>query len=76
MRIKGKYVAYVIIDIDVDAKKTGLPFGEIHKNITEGLTPALKDELQSQLDGEIRGCTIEVIQQYADVWEVEEEQEE
>lgn len=76
MRIKGRYVAQVIIDIDVDAEKTGLPFDEIHKNITEGLTPALQDELQSQLDGDLEGCTVELIQQYADVWEAEEDQEE
>lgn len=73
MRIKGRYAAQVIIDIDVDAEKTGLPFDKIHKNITEGLTPALREELQSQLDGSIKGCTLELIQQYADVWEAEEE---
>lgn len=73
MRIKGRYAAQVIIDIDVDAEKTRLPINEIRKNITEGLTPALQDELQSQLDGDLEGCTVELIQQYADVWEVEED---
>lgn len=72
MRIKGRYAAQVIIDIDVDAEKTSLQIDEIRKNITEGLTPALQDELQSQLDGDLKGCTVELIQQYADVWESEE----
>lgn len=76
MRIKGRYAAQIIIDINVDAEKTGLPFDEIHKNITEGLTPALRDELQSQLNSGIKGCTLDLIQQYADVWEAEEDQEE
>lgn len=76
MRIKGRYAAQVIIDIDVDAEKTNLQIDEIRKNITEGLTPALQDELQSQLDSDLKGCTVELIQQYADVWKAEEEQEE
>lgn len=76
MRIKGRYAAQMIIDINVDAEKTGLPLDEIRKNITEGLTPALQDELQSQLDSDLKGCTVELIQQYADVWKTEEDQEE
>lgn len=76
MRIKGRYAAQVIIDIDVDAEKTNLQIDEIRKNIAEGLTPALQDELQSQLDSDLKGCAVELIQQYADVWEAEEDQEE
>lgn len=75
VRVKGRYVAQIIIDIDVDAEKTSLPINEIRKNVTEGLTPALQDELQSQLDSDLKGCTVELTQQYADVWEAEGDEE-
>lgn len=76
MKVKGRYVAQVIIDIDMDSKIITKPvtLSELHKEITENLTPALKELIEHEVAGPEEGCTVDVIQQYADLYEAEENQ--
>lgn len=67
-RIKGRYVATVIIDTDVEREKGMLPFEIIKKNWT-GLAPELKSVIQNLQPGML---TVEVNTQYSDIYEVSE----
>ncbi len=62
-RIKGRYVAQIIIDIDVKRTDDMASFEEIKKNF-DGLTEEIKGELEQ---GDF--SKVEVIQQYADLVE-------
>lgn len=77
MRIKGRYVAQIIIDININPEDEFMDkpsFDEIQKGIISEFTPQLKKLIEDEaLTPE---CKVDVIQQYADVWEAEEEQEE
>ena len=74
-RIKGKYVATVEIDFDIDKNKKDLrPFEELKKGVTEDITPLITEILQDESDIEGFG-TIKVHQQYADLYEWNEGQE-
>lgn len=64
-RIKGRYVAQIIIDIDVKRTEDMASFEEIKKNF-DGLTEEIKGELEQ---GDF--SKVEVIQQYADLFEEE-----
>ncbi len=68
-KIKGRYVAQVEINFDIDENGEGiLPFEEIHENLTMRFTPMLKAYLNK-----VAGENVEVTQMYADVWRVEDE---
>lgn len=67
--IKGRYVAQIEINFAMDESTEGLlPFEEIHKRTTEGLTPMLKELIRDEIDeGEVT-----VTQMFADVWMAED----
>ena len=70
--IKGRYVALVEIDIHVTDTDGAIPIEEIKCDIVDGtFTEALQREIESNF-GEDADVT--VTQQYADVYEVKDEQ--
>ena len=73
MRYKGRYVAQIVIDFDILKKGTRmLPFEEIKKKTIGGeLTNAIKDVVVGTIIDDYGIVT--VTQQYADMYEVEEE---
>lgn len=75
MRYKGRYVAQIVIDFDILEQKGMLPFEEIKKKTMDGeLTDAIKDVVVGEV---IDDCgTVTVTQQYADMYEVKEEERE
>lgn len=73
MRYKGRYVATVIIDIDVCVTDGMKPFEDIKKTVTEELTPELQRLVEYEITEGIDGMKVEVIQQYADLYEWEDE---
>ena len=68
-RIKGRYVAQIIMTVDEERKDYMLPLDKIKKNFAS-LTENIKNVLEQ---GEF--TTVEVIEQYSDVYEVEAEEE-
>ena len=68
-RIKGRYVAQIILTVDEERKDYMLPLDKIKKNFAS-LTENIKNVLEQ---GEF--TTVEVIEQYSDVYEVEAEEE-
>ena len=73
MRVKGKYVCTVEIDIDFQYNKEMLPFEEIREKtvggwLTDGIKDAITDEIMDARYGKVT-----VTQQYADLYEVEDE---
>lgn len=74
MRVKGRYVCTVEYDFDFIHQKRYLPFAEMRKQVVNGgLTDAIKDVLRSDVIDDSFG-TMTVTQQYADLYEVQEEQ--
>lgn len=74
MRYKGRYVAQIVIDFDIlEQKGAGmLPFEEIKKKATDGeLTDAIRDVIVGEVIDDFG--TVTVTQQYADMYEAEEE---
>jgi len=68
-QIKGRYVAQIEINFAIDESTEGLlPFGEIHKRTTEGLTPMLKELIQNEIS---EGTEVTITQMFADVWRAE-----
>lgn len=68
-QIKGRYVAQIEINFAMDESTHGLlPFEEINKRTTEGLTPMLKELIQNEID---EGTEVTVTQMFADVWRAE-----
>lgn len=69
MRIKGKYVALVTLEVDVDENEEGmLPFDVIKQNmniLTKALEEILYEEFMSELG------TVKVEQQYSDLYRYE-----
>ena len=70
MKYKGRYVGKVILDIELDPSKGALPFEQAKECIMKELTSALQNLIGYDLCGDDGTC--EVIQEYADLWEVEE----
>ena len=75
MRIKGKYVAQVEIDIDFPYRKEMLPFEEIKEKtvggwVTDGIKSAIENEVM-----DIGLAKVTVAQTYADLYEVKDEDE-
>ena len=66
-RIKGRYVAQVILTIDVERTEDMVPFEEINENFA-GITEEIKKDLEQ---GDF--TTVEVIEQFSDLYEVEED---
>ena len=66
-RIKGRYVAQVILTVDEERTEDMAPFEKIRKNFT-GITEEIKKELEQ---GDF--TTVEVIEQFSDLYEVEED---
>ena len=65
-QIRGRYVAQIEINFAMDESTQGLlPFEEIHKRTTEGLTPMLKELIQDEIS---EGAKVTVTQMFADVW--------
>lgn len=75
MRYKGKYVALVTVDIDTVVEDGMLPFETIKDNVTKYTTQELKRLIDNYLFSEDDGCTVVVNQQYADLYEVEDEKD-
>lgn len=74
MRYKGKYVALVEIDFDIEKREGVLPFDVVKKKITDGeMTDALRDVIVGEVTDDYE--TVTVTQQYADMYEVEDDGE-
>ena len=75
MRIVGRYVCQVEINVNMDGNANGiLPFDEIHqKFIGDEITDAMKDIISNEfIDGD--EGTVTVTKMYGDVYRVEDEQ--
>ena len=74
MRYKGKYVALVEIDFDIEKIEGMLSFEEIKKKTVGG---ELTDDIRDVIKGEVIDDygTVTVTQQYADMYEVERREE-
>lgn len=73
MRIKGRYVAQIVIDIDYPDTKDVRPFEEVRNDLTTGV---LTEAIQWLLEDEIAlpsNTKLTATQQYADLYRVEEE---
>lgn len=68
-RIRGRYVAQVIIDWNQERDQNMLPIESIRENakfLTQSITESLTEAVQGKTQ-------IEVTEQYCDFWEVEDE---
>ena len=73
MRYKGRYVAQIEIDFDFKRTEEMLPLEEIKEKTFGGwLTDEIKDVIEGEIMDNRYGKTT-VTQQYADMYEVEEE---
>lgn len=68
-RIKGKYIAQVVIDFDVPVTSGTFPLEKIRHLVFDG---DMKNAITRALNDRIGDCTVTVDQQYADVYEEEE----
>ena len=69
-RIKGRYVAQVVLEWDVPREHDMNSLEEIRHSICDGdLTNAIKDSLSS----DIERCSVIVDQMFADVYEVDDD---
>lgn len=66
-RIKGRYVAQVILTVDEERTEGMVPIEDIKENFA-GITEEIKKDLEQ---GDF--TTVEVIEQFSEVDEVEEE---
>ena len=74
MRIKGRYVCTVVFDFDFIRQKSDLPFARMREQTVDGwLTNAIKEVLMTDVMDD-RYATMTITQQYADLYEVKEEQ--
>ena len=68
-RVKGRYVAQVIIDWDQEREQNMLPIESIRENakfLTQSITESLTEAVQGKTQ-------IEVTEQCCDFWEVDNE---
>ena len=72
-RIKGRYVAQVIMDIDMDSNSEmdSMPVETMRENLSH-TGAAIKDVIQDEILPDSMG-TIEVVEQYRDIYKVEDE---
>ena len=67
-RVKGRYVAQVIIDWNQEREQNMLPIESIRENakyLTQSITESLTEAVQGKTQ-------IEVTEQYCDFWEVDD----
>lgn len=70
-KIKGKYVATIIIELEADDSIKGLfPFERIKENF-KGMTPIVKKIMEDEIADPELG-TVEVLEQFCDVWRSED----
>lgn len=69
-RIKGRYVARVVLEFDVPRESNTSPLEEIRHSICDG---DMKIAITEVLSEGVDFCTVTVDQQFADVYEVEDE---
>lgn len=76
MKMVGRYVCQVEIDVSVDGNKKGLlPFEKIHERFTgDELTNAIRESISSEFLCRDEG-TVTVTKMYGDLYKVEDEQE-
>lgn len=77
MKIVGRYVCQVEIDVSVDGNTKGLlPFEKLHERFTTGdeLTNAMREIISSDFIRRGEG-TVTVTKMYGDLYKVEDEQE-
>lgn len=72
-RIKGRYVAQVVLEFDVPREDGMKSLEEIRHHICDGDMKIALTEILS--DGMMDGCIVTVDQQYADVYNVNDENE-
>lgn len=71
-RYKGRYVALIEINFDIEKQKGMLPFDAIKKKTMNGeLTDTIRDVVAGEIVDEY--ATVTVTQQYADMYEVKDE---
>lgn len=74
MRLKGRYVCTVEIDIDFLYSKEMLPFETIKEKTVGGwLTDGIRDVIAGEIM-DVKYGKVTVTQQYSDLYEVEDEQ--
>ena len=62
----------VEVDFDINSEESGLkPFAEIQKSVREEFTPLLQDIIRGEVIDD--NGTVKITQQYADLYEVEED---
>ena len=69
-RIKGKYVGRVILDFDVPRDDDTYPLERIRNSVCGG---ELTEAIRCALSDEISDVIVTVVQQFADVYEVDAE---
>lgn len=71
-RIKGRYVAQVVIEMDVDENKPHLKtFDQLRDTYENQMTDGIKDILAEHFD--VSFVTVTVEKQFADVWRADDE---
>lgn len=68
-RLKGKYIAQVIINVDMEYTETDLPIAKVKERFARMMTPMVQEALQK---GCGRDASVEVHQRKADIYEVTE----
>jgi len=71
-RIKGRYVAQVVIEMDVDENKPHLKtFDQLRDTYENQMTDGIKDILAEHFD--VSFVTVTVEKKFADVWRADDE---
>ena len=69
MKIRGRYVAQIEIDFDIEHEYGLFPFADMKKKVVDGeLTKAIRDIVIDKIIDDYG--TVAVLQQYADLYEV------
>lgn len=76
MKIVGRYVCQVEINVSIDGNTEGLlPFEKIHEKFTgDELTNAMREIISSEI-AIVDECAVTVTKMYGDAYKVEDEQE-
>lgn len=68
-RLKGKYIAQVIINVDMEYTDTGLPIAKVKERFARMMTQMVQKALQEGCGSD---AVVEVNQRKADIYEVKE----
>lgn len=71
--IKGRYVAQVEVDFHINDKVSDAEFNDMHHQVTTELTNFIKETLDFELGGDDGLCDVNVTQQLADLYRVQNE---